>query len=504
MRKILINKVEDYSVKALRCFQQDKIFFLPKSAVHVVEENFVLIDDWLTPMSEDKEIDFETVSLFDIMKKDLLPKQKYLTGVDYIYNKKCFEVQNQAIKYCVARKFALIYLWTGAGKTFIYLSIIKELNKDKNILVVPSNLVKQMNSEIDKHFPELKDKVKIIKYSSLSLHKIEDISDIDADTVIIFDEIHRLKNCISFNEPNLASVALHMANHAGYVYGGSATPSPNGNHDLLGVMRVLHEELRDLSKNLLVKRYCKIKNNRITSIKNIVDFFEYVSPYIFYKDRENYEELLFTEEKIAISLPADIKENYIQLFKEKNKSIETTLIMSMQLMRRCLYEATEGGTHKIKELLRILEDIEGQVIIFIDTVKSQQNELEQVVGALGESNCAFITGGIKTLDSFIDGSKKYLIASYGSGSEGLNLQFCSTIIFYGHNFNYATKLQAMGRIRRYGQKETCKYYSIYTKGTVEEAFIRSLERKEDSTKIYSSALSKENENKILKGEDICV
>ena len=498
MKKIEIYEVENYSEKAYKCTTYDDVeFFVPKSAVIHKDEYVIIVEDWL---SLDDDVEYEECSLMDLVEQQQ-PNPKYLTGIEYKFNEKCLEFQNEAIEYCVARRFALINLWTGAGKTFIYLGIIDALGKDNNIMIVPSNLVKQMEGEIAKHFPHLQGKIAIITYSELSLKKISPEM-IDTDTVVVFDEVHRVKNAIALKEPKVSKIARQIAERAGYVYGGTATPSPNGAHDLLGIMTVIHQEFRHMTMSQIRKNFCRIRGMRIVALKKLIDFCRYISPYVFYRHRDDYENLEYEEHNHVLSLDDLESEQYRRLWELNKKSdIEMTLFGAMSLMKRNLYKATEGGVAKRKALLDIVNNTTGQVIIFVDTVNTNNAEAEQVANELGLDKCAFLTGNRKTIDDFIEGRKRFLICSYGSGSEGLNLQFCSTIVFYGHNFNYTTKKQAYGRILRYGQQEVCHYHNIYYTNSVEGAYIKSLTRKENIMKEYNKAFNKLNFlDKIAEGE----
>lgn len=500
MKKVEIDEIEIYNEKAYRLVQNNKPFFIPKVAVVAKDDFEVILEDWL----ELKEgIEWEEVTLADLLDYEQQPKDKYLTGVDYIYNPKCLEVQNEAIAFCTARKFALINLWTGSGKTFIYLGIIDTLAKEKNFIVCPTNLKKQLEGEIRKHFPHLEEKIEIITYPALSKKEIADYG-IDSDTVLIFDEVHRIKNGISLSPPILSGNALKFAQQAGYVYGGSATVSPNGSHDLFGIMRVIHEEFRHTKTNAIRSVYCRIRNSRIIGIKNIIDFANEVAPYIFYRNRNDFEDIPYEERYIPIYLSEQRFMDYKEKYKDdRERNPHTNIFGAMALMKKYLYQVTWGGEEKRAKLWDIVKDIEGQVIIFVDTVNTEANEVEQVALTLGYDHCAYMVGGMKTLDKFISGEKHYLICSYGSGSEGLNLQFCSNIIFYGHNFSYTNKQQAYGRIRRYGQKEVCNYYHLYYHNSVEGAYISSINRKKNIVEAYEQAFDKKLiEEKILKGDDI--
>lgn len=64
--------------------------------------------------------------------------------------------------------------------------------------------------------------------------------------------------------------------------------------------------------------------------------------------------------------------------------------------------------------------------------------------------------------------KSQIMISTETGSEGLNLQFCSNLINYDLPWNPMVVEQRIGRLDRIGQKKNICVYSLATKGTMEE------------------------------------
>lgn len=64
--------------------------------------------------------------------------------------------------------------------------------------------------------------------------------------------------------------------------------------------------------------------------------------------------------------------------------------------------------------------------------------------------------------------KTQIMISTETGSEGLNLQFCSNIVNYDLPWNPMAVEQRIGRLDRIGQKKDIFVYSLATKGTMEE------------------------------------
>ncbi|HYH04215.1 MAG TPA: SNF2-related protein [Bacillota bacterium] len=64
-----------------------------------------------------------------------------------------------------------------------------------------------------------------------------------------------------------------------------------------------------------------------------------------------------------------------------------------------------------------------------------------------------------------------------SGGEGINLQFCNTMINYDLPWNPMRLEQRIGRIHRLGQLRDVYIYNLYTRNTVEEHLLRLLDEK---------------------------
>lgn len=64
-----------------------------------------------------------------------------------------------------------------------------------------------------------------------------------------------------------------------------------------------------------------------------------------------------------------------------------------------------------------------------------------------------------------------------SGGEGINLQFCNTMINYDLPWNPMRLEQRIGRIHRLGQAKDVYIYNLSTKGTIEEHLLRLLTEK---------------------------
>lgn len=132
----------------------------------------------------------------------------------------------------------------------------------------------------------------------------------------------------------------------------------------------------------------------------------------------------------------------------------------------------DSKLEKLKELiLEINERDKGTKILLYtkhpatlkyisETLKKQKFEITEFRGGLSPDEKT------KRINEFKE--KTQIMISTETGSEGLNLQFCSNIINYDLPWNPMAVEQRIGRLDRIGQKKDIFVYNLATKGTMEE------------------------------------
>lgn len=77
------------------------------------------------------------------------------------------------------------------------------------------------------------------------------------------------------------------------------------------------------------------------------------------------------------------------------------------------------------------------------------------------------------------------LIQYQAGSSGIELQYCTEVVFYTPTYSYQDYTQALGRAYRNGQKNKVIVYKFTTKGTIEESVWQALDNKKDfDEKLY--------------------
>ena len=85
------------------------------------------------------------------------------------------------------------------------------------------------------------------------------------------------------------------------------------------------------------------------------------------------------------------------------------------------------------------------------------------------------------LKNYEDQENSITLIQYQAGSMGLNLQKANKMIYFSLPLQSDLFEQSKKRIHRIGQKNTCLYYYLITKNSVEEKILKVLKERKDFT-----------------------
>lgn len=91
---------------------------------------------------------------------------------------------------------------------------------------------------------------------------------------------------------------------------------------------------------------------------------------------------------------------------------------------------------------------------------------------------------------------QFFVANKTCAGYGLNLQFCSYIIYYSNDWDYATRAQSEDRVHRIGQKKNVHIIDICAANTLDEKIISCLQRKEDLIESFRREIEKSKDKDI--------
>jgi SNF2 family DNA or RNA helicase len=202
--------------------------------------------------------------------------------------------------------------------------------------------------------------------------------------------------------------------------------------------------------------------------------------------------------KRHIILTADQRKIYEQMKKHAlatlNGKVTTTMTVLTQLMRlhqiTCGHFTADDGTtqlipnNRIKELMNILEETDGKVIIWANYQRDVNLIIKNVVDKYGEDSIVDYYGLTPQEDrqdnirKFQNGPEcRFLIGTPQTGGYGITLTKANTVVYFSNGYDLEKRLQSEDRAHRIGQKKNVTYIDLICEDTVDEKIVEALRKK---------------------------
>jgi len=204
--------------------------------------------------------------------------------------------------------------------------------------------------------------------------------------------------------------------------------------------------------------------------------------------------------KRHISLTSDQKKIYEQMKKHAiamlNKKVTTTVNVLTQLMRlhqiTCGYVTADDGTiqevesNRMNELMSILEETEGKVIIWANYQFSVSDIIQKLIKVYGPDSYVHYYGLTPQEDrqDYIrkfqnDPKCRFIVGTPQTGGYGITLTQANTVVYYSNGYDLEKRLQSEDRAHRIGQKKNVTYIDIIAEDTIDEKIVEALRSKID-------------------------
>ena len=217
--------------------------------------------------------------------------------------------------------------------------------------------------------------------------------------------------------------------------------------------------------------------------------------------------------KLIITLTAEQKKMYGEMKKfaltelEGNRTTATSALAQLVRLHQiiCGHLTTDDGevrtlkNNRIKELLDILEETDGKVIIWA----IYRHDIKEITNVLSERY------GAKCVESFFgdtldrdrqdiidrfqdrESDLRFFVGNPKTGGYGLTLTASHTVIYYSNSYDLEIRLQSEDRAHRISQDKKVTYIDLITEGTVDELIVKNLRSKINlATKILGEDLKK--------------
>ena len=276
--------------------------------------------------------------------------------------------------------------------------------------------------------------------------------------LVIFDEIHRLKNQDSLNY----SAAYELSPR--FVWGLSGTPLENHPGDLVAILHLLDRKRISRSDRHLPTPALRSLASRyvLRRSKGVIS-----------------EELPDVVEKIELlPLSPEQKREYDKIRRKRSINTLGAWIASFNKLRdTCDYDPHTKTSSKIDRAIVILDAIRAlreKAVIFSWKIEPLRLLHLRLSERYGSTSVSMITGqtpsGRRTsiVNSFQNRHLSFaLLCSTRATAEGLTLTAANHVIFLNEWWNPAVNSQARDRVHRIGQTKTVYVYRLRTLGTIE-------------------------------------
>lgn len=483
--------------------------------------------------------------LEDFPEDKLVSFEKFSEIVQNEVQRPLYKLHLRAAYYKYEMAHAANFSVPGAGKTAMLLGVFAFLNRvdapdnervDRILVVSPINAFDSWKREFEAVFGNKKDlnvidcqssndfkyelntswgisNLVLINYESLPSYVDQLKQIIDRKTMLVFDEVHRVKN----PDGKRAVKALEIAQIPKFKYVLTGTPIPNTYQDIYNFLHILYgNEYNSFfgwdSQSLANPKYKLVKeiNQKMhpffwrTNKSDLLvppaeeDYVESVAPTaeqldlaeaIYFNEPSSFAKLIRLLQ--ASTNPSLVNEaiNYSELMSYDDdgdvKGISEKefdeLLGPNQNISNNVYSNINFDTMVSSKFVRGIELVsniasQGKKVlvwgIFVDTIKKITSELRRkgykvnlVYGGTAKSE------RVKLIDEFRDGDVQILVSNPQTLGESISLhQTVHDAVYFEFDFNLTFMLQSRDRIHRLGLKpnQYTRYYYMQT--TAEDVF----------------------------------
>ena len=400
--------------------------------------------------------------------------------------------QKDALEKIKDKNKVAIYYDMGLGKTFIGSEKLKELNNPINLVIVQKSKVDDWVDHFKEHYPlyiiyDLTNKKQYEEFISRKWNSWV-IGVINYDLVWRRSELLSLKSItIMLDESSL--IQNESSKRTKFISKLSATnvillsgtPCSGKYENLYSQAKLLGW---NITKTEFWDRYIRtrdIPGNRfpikiVVGYKNVDELKDKLRDHgaIFMKT----EEVLDLPEQTNITIKCDRPKEYTEFAKSFYIHIDGKELIGETTLTKMLYLrqlASAYNQNKINSLKELIESTNDRLIIFYNF----NIELEMLKKVCKDKPLSFINGTCKDLENYENCDDSITLCQYQSASKGLNMQKANKIIYFSLPLSCENFMQSKKRIHRIGQKNTCFYYYLITKNSIDEKIYRSLEKGKD-------------------------
>ena len=471
--------------------------------------------------------------------------------INYKFKMKPYAHQMTALEKSWNRECYAYFMEMGTGKTKVLIdnmSMLYDKGKiDGALIIAPKGVVKTWyEQELPAHLPDHIDTVSILWQSNITKKQQEKLDsvlktgedlhilvmNVEAlsttkgvefalkfinchNTMMAIDESTTIKNPGAKRTKNIIKLG-EKAKYRRIMTGSPVTKNPL---DLYSQCEFLDPYLLDFTSYYAFRnRYAEMKTlhvrgRSIQVVKKFVNLGELSETLKNFSYRVLKEDCLDLPPKNwikrYITLTPDQFKVYDQMKRQAvahlNGKASSTMTVLTQLMRlqqiTCgHFVANDGSTQDIKsnrinELMDVLSEIEGKVIIWGHWQKDIKNIIKAIVDEYGPGSVVDYYGLTpqderqENIREFQNNPEcRFIVGTPQTGGYGITLTQANTVVYFSNGYDLEKRLQSEDRAHRIGQKKSVTYVDLICEDTVDEKIVKALK---DKINIASEVLGEE-------------
>ena len=460
--------------------------------------------------------------------------------INYKFKTKPYKHQMTALEKSWNRETYAYFMEMGTGKTKVLidnLAMLYDKGKvDGALIIAPKGVIGTWyNNELPIHLPKHIENVTIMWQSNITKkqqEKLETLFEIETALHILIMNVEafstekgrnfasKFMNChnvlMAIDESTTIKTPtakrtkniLDLSTKAKYRRVMTGSPVTKNPLDLYSQCKFLSPWLLDFTSYYAFRnRYAEMKTLHmhgrqiqvVNGFKNLGELSEKLKSFSY---RVLKEDCLDLPDKIfikrQISLTPDQRKLYEQMKKEamailKGKQTTTvnalTQLMRLQQITCGHFTADDGSTqpisnNRITELMNVLEETEGKVIIWAHYQYDITAIIKEVSKVYGSDSIVDYYGltpqeerqpNIKKFQS--NPKCRFIVGTPSTGGYGITLTAANTVIYYSNGYDLEKRLQSEDRAHRIGQKKSVTYVDLMADDTVDEKIVKALRKK---------------------------
>ena len=471
--------------------------------------------------------------------------------MNYKFKTKPYAHQMTALEKSWNRENYAYFMEMGTGKTKVLidnLAMLYDKGKVNGALIIaPKGVVGTWyNNELPTHLPDHIENVTVLWKSNITKKQQEDLDTLFQEgeglhilimnveafsttkgmefahkflschrTMMAIDESTTIKTPTAKRTKNI----LKLAESAVYRRIMTGSPVTKNPLDLYTQCDFLSPWLLDFTSYYAFRnRYAEMKTLHmhgrqiqvVNGFKNLGELSDKIKDFSYRVLKEDCLDLpdkIFIKRQISLSkeqrkLYDQMKQEALAILNGKQSTTVNTLTQLMRLHQiTCGHFTDDNGqiqaieNNRIKELLSIIEDMDGKAIIWAHyqyDIKNIIKEIEKIYGPGSVVDYYGLTlkeDRQPNIKKFQDDPKcRFFVGTPATGGYGITLTAANTVIYYSNGYDLEKRLQSEDRAHRIGQKKPVTYVDINAEDTVDEKIVKALRKKID---IASEVLGEE-------------